>query len=206
METTLRKAVVERGADLGVAYDGDADRLGVVNERGGVVWGDRLMCLFWREILSCYPGAPAIVEVKCSQALVEEINRLGGRPFFYRTGHSLIKAKLIAVKPCPVEKSPPVDVVPQQYRLATWTSTLSSVPAVDPFERGKLRHIFVFYLPFRVIWSGFIIPRALTRMFWAGVNPALFIFRSVRQPLDDGPGVIQRAGQVNLIHDLIQTF
>lgn len=90
----LRKAVVERGADLGVAYDGDADRLGVVDEKGRVIWGDLLMCLFWREILARHPGAPAIVEVKCSQALVEEIIRLGGRPFFYQTGHSLIKAKM----------------------------------------------------------------------------------------------------------------
>jgi len=90
----LRKAVVENGADLGAAYDGDADRLGVVDEKGQVIWGDLLMCLFWREILAKHPGAPAIVEVKCSQALVEEIIRLGGRPFFYRTGHSLIKAKM----------------------------------------------------------------------------------------------------------------
>lgn len=90
----LQKAVGEHGADLGVAYDGDADRLGVVDEKGQVLWGDLLMCLFWREILVHHPGAPAIVEVKCSQALVEEITRLGGRPFFYRTGHSLIKAKM----------------------------------------------------------------------------------------------------------------
>ncbi|WP_027718325.1 phosphomannomutase/phosphoglucomutase [Desulfovirgula thermocuniculi] len=90
----LRRIVLEEGCDLGVGYDGDADRLGVVDEKGEVVWGDRLMCLFWREILPRHPGAPAIVEVKCSQALVEEIRRLGGRPVFYKTGHSLIKAKM----------------------------------------------------------------------------------------------------------------
>jgi phosphomannomutase/phosphoglucomutase len=90
----LKKTVLENRADLGVAYDGDADRLGVVDDQGNVVWGDKLMCLFWREILAKHPGALAIVEVKCSQALVDEIKRLGGKPFLYKTGHSLIKAKM----------------------------------------------------------------------------------------------------------------
>lgn len=90
----LRRAVVEEGADLGVAYDGDADRIGVVDEKGEVIWGDKLMCLYWREILRSHPNALAIIEVKCSQALVDEVTRLGGRPMFYKTGHSLIKAKM----------------------------------------------------------------------------------------------------------------
>lgn len=90
----LRREVQERGADLGVAYDGDADRIGVVDEKGNIIWGDKLMCLYWREILARYPGSPAIIEVKCSQALEEEVRRLGGKPFFYKTGHSLIKAKM----------------------------------------------------------------------------------------------------------------
>jgi len=81
-------------ADLGIAFDGDADRLGAVDDRGRVVWGDQLMALFWREILPRYPGAEAIIEVKCSQGLVDEVVRLGGRPYFYRTGHSLIKARM----------------------------------------------------------------------------------------------------------------
>jgi len=90
----LRAAVREKGADLGVAYDGDADRLGVVDDTGRIVYGDLLMVLFWRDLLPRYPGAEAIVEVKCSQALVDEVTRLGGRPFFHRTGHSLIKATM----------------------------------------------------------------------------------------------------------------
>ena len=90
----LKKTVLKNKADLGVAYDGDADRIGVVDDQGNVVWGDKLMCLFWREILAKHPAALAIVEVKCSQALVDEIKRLGGRPVFYKTGHSLIKAKM----------------------------------------------------------------------------------------------------------------
>lgn len=90
----LKKAVAEEGADLGLAFDGDADRIGVVDETGGVLWGDMLMCLYWREIIAKHPGAQAIIEVKCSQALVDEVVRLGGQPFFYKTGHSLIKAKM----------------------------------------------------------------------------------------------------------------
>ena len=90
----LRKAVVGKSADVGLAFDGDADRIGVVDESGGIIWGDVLMCLYWREILAKHPGAQAIIEVKCSQALVDEVVRLGGRPFFYKTGHSLIKAKM----------------------------------------------------------------------------------------------------------------
>lgn len=90
----LRKTVMETGADLGIAFDGDADRIGVVDETGGIIWGDMLMCLYWREIMAKHPGSKAIIEVKCSQALVDEVIRLGGRPFFYKTGHSLIKAKM----------------------------------------------------------------------------------------------------------------
>jgi phosphomannomutase/phosphoglucomutase len=81
-------------ADVGIGLDGDGDRIGVVDERGEIIWGDTLMILFWREILPKYPGTVGIVEVKCSQALYDEIARLGGRPIFYRTGHSLIKAKM----------------------------------------------------------------------------------------------------------------
>jgi phosphomannomutase/phosphoglucomutase len=81
-------------ADVGIGLDGDGDRIGVVDERGEILWGDTLMILFWREILPKYPGTVGIVEVKCSQALYEEIARLGGRPMFYKTGHSLIKAKM----------------------------------------------------------------------------------------------------------------
>ncbi len=78
-------------ADVGVGFDGDGDRLGIVNDKGEIVWGDVLQVLFWREILPHHPGAAAIVEVKCSQVLFDEIERLGGKPFFHKTGHSLIK-------------------------------------------------------------------------------------------------------------------
>ena len=90
----LVRLVREEKADVGLSFDGDGDRLGVVDEKGRVIWGDILQVLFWREILPRFPGALAIVEVKCSQVLFDEITRLGGRPFFYKTGHSLIKAKM----------------------------------------------------------------------------------------------------------------
>lgn len=92
--TDLIALVRSSGLDLGIGIDGDGDRLGVVDDTGGVLWGDLLMALFWREILPKHPGTVALVEVKCSQALVDEIRRLGGRPEFTRTGHSLIKARM----------------------------------------------------------------------------------------------------------------
>ena len=92
--TDLKKVVLEEKADVGLAFDGDCDRLGVVSDQGEIIWGDILQILFWRELLFKYPGADVIVEVKCSQALIEEVKRLGGKPFFYKTGHSLIKVKM----------------------------------------------------------------------------------------------------------------
>lgn len=96
--TYLINEVKNQGADLGVAYDGDSDRLGVVDETGDVIWGDKLMILYWREILAKHPGETAIIEVKCSQALEDEIVKLGGKPYYYKTGHSLIKAKMKELK------------------------------------------------------------------------------------------------------------
>ena len=86
--------VKETDANLGVAFDGDADRLGVVDRQGRIIWGDQLLILYGREILAKQPGAPVIFDVKCSQALVEEIEKAGGKPVMYRTGHSLIKEKM----------------------------------------------------------------------------------------------------------------
>lgn len=89
----IQQVLAER-ADLGIGLDGDGDRLGIVDEKGNIIWGDILMILFWREIMPRYPGSIGIVEVKCSQALIDEIERLGGKPVIYKTGHSLIKAKM----------------------------------------------------------------------------------------------------------------
>ena len=90
----LIERVKETHADVGIAFDGDGDRIGVVDDQGNIIWGDRLMVLYWREILARHPRAKAIVEVKCSQTLVDEIVRLGGQPEFFKTGHSLIKARM----------------------------------------------------------------------------------------------------------------
>lgn len=90
----LIRRVQEENADVGLGFDGDGDRLGVVDREGNIIWGDMLMILFWREILPKNPGCDCIVEVKCSQSLIDEIEKLGGRPLIYKTGHSLIKAKM----------------------------------------------------------------------------------------------------------------
>jgi len=90
----LKEAVRRQGAELGLAFDGDADRLGAIDERGEVLWGDQLLLIFAREILQRKPGAVFIGEVKCSQVLYDEIRRLGGKAIMWRTGHSLIKAKM----------------------------------------------------------------------------------------------------------------
>ncbi|HHW26988.1 MAG TPA: phosphomannomutase/phosphoglucomutase [Firmicutes bacterium] len=90
----MSERVREIGADLGIAFDGDADRIGVVDGSGRLVFGDELQTVFWREVLEKHPGALALIEVKCSQALVDFVRSLGGRPEFTRTGHSLIKARM----------------------------------------------------------------------------------------------------------------
>ncbi len=90
----LRETVLKHGLDLGIAFDGDADRIGVIDGRGDTIWGDKLMILFSRAILARHPGAPVISEVKCSQTLYDDIAAHGGRPIMWRTGHSLIKKKM----------------------------------------------------------------------------------------------------------------
>jgi len=90
----LRKLVIEQKLDLGIAYDGDADRLGVLDERGDVIFGDMLMVLYSRQILKENPGAAIIGEVKCSQRMYDDITAHGGRAIMWKTGHSLIKEKL----------------------------------------------------------------------------------------------------------------
>jgi phosphomannomutase/phosphoglucomutase len=91
---TLIQTVKREGADLGIGYDGDGDRLGVVDEKGVIIWGDRLMIIFAREILKKQPGSSIIFEVKCSQALPQMIEKFGGKPVMWRTGHSNIKNKM----------------------------------------------------------------------------------------------------------------
>jgi phosphomannomutase/phosphoglucomutase len=86
--------VKETGARVGLAYDGDADRLGAVDANGDIVWGDRLMILFSRAVLEKHPGAAILGEVKCSQTLYDDIAKHGGKPIMWKTGHSLIKTKM----------------------------------------------------------------------------------------------------------------
>jgi phosphomannomutase/phosphoglucomutase len=90
----LIAAVRRTGADLGIGFDGDADRIGAVDRNGRIVFGDQLLALFARDVLQRVPGAEIIFDVKCSQGLVEDIVAHGGRPSMWKTGHSLIKQRL----------------------------------------------------------------------------------------------------------------
>jgi len=90
----LQSVVLRDRLELGVAFDGDADRLGVVDDTGRIIWGDLLMIIFARDILARRPGATFIAEVKCSMNLYREIEKLGGHAIMWKTGHSLIKAKM----------------------------------------------------------------------------------------------------------------
>jgi phosphomannomutase len=90
----LQETVKREGCDLGFAFDGDGDRIGVVDGKGEVLWGDQIMILLARDLLAQRPGATVIADVKASQALFDEIARAGGTPLMWRTGHSLIKAKM----------------------------------------------------------------------------------------------------------------
>ncbi|MBI4633973.1 MAG: phosphomannomutase/phosphoglucomutase [Deltaproteobacteria bacterium] len=92
--TELKALVLEKKADVGIAYDGDADRLGVITDRGEILWGDELLLLFSRFILQEHPGAAIIGEVKCSQKLYDDIKAHGGKPIMGKAGHSLIKGKM----------------------------------------------------------------------------------------------------------------
>ena len=90
----LVKTVKEQNLDFGIAYDGDADRIGVIDKNGDVLWGDKLMVVYARSILRDNPGAAILGEVKCSQTMYDDIQKHGGRPIMWKTGHSLIKKKM----------------------------------------------------------------------------------------------------------------
>ena len=90
----LIEKVRSEGADLGIAFDGDADRLGAVDETGTILWGDDLLILFSRAVLEEYPGTRIIGDVKCSDRLFKEVRAMGGIPIMWKSGHSLIKAKM----------------------------------------------------------------------------------------------------------------
>ena len=90
----LKDAVRAHRADLGIAFDGDGDRIGVVDGQGRVLWGDQILALLARDVLAARPGATIIADVKASQVLFDEVARLGGSPLMWRTGHSIIKTKM----------------------------------------------------------------------------------------------------------------
>ena len=90
----LKRVVAETGADLGIGFDGDGDRIGAIDHKGRVVWGDQLVAIYAADVLKAHPGATIIADVKASQALFDEIAKHGGQPLMWKTGHSLLKAKM----------------------------------------------------------------------------------------------------------------
>ena len=90
----LQAEVLRRRADVGIAFDGDADRIGLVDDSGHILFGDHLLIVLARDVLTRLPGATVIADVKASQVLFDEVARAGGAPLMYKTGHSLIKAKM----------------------------------------------------------------------------------------------------------------
>lgn len=90
----LQSIIKKSSCDLGIAFDGDGDRIGVVDGDGNILWGDQLLTLLAKEIVAAQPGAQIIADVKASQVLFDEIARMGGKPVMWRTGHSLIKSKM----------------------------------------------------------------------------------------------------------------
>ncbi len=94
----LQDVVKKEKCDLGIAFDGDGDRIGVIDEHGRIIWGDQLVALLARDVLAAQPGATIIADVKASQVLFDEIARLGGKPLMWKTGHSLIKSKMAELK------------------------------------------------------------------------------------------------------------
>jgi phosphomannomutase/phosphoglucomutase len=92
--TELINTVAQDGFTCGIGFDGDGDRIGALDENGKIIWGDVLLAIYAEELLTRRPGAKVIFEVKCSKGLIERIGELGGVPIMYKTGHSLIKAKM----------------------------------------------------------------------------------------------------------------
>ncbi len=90
----LKKAVADNGCDLGIGFDGDGDRIGAIDHKGRVVWGDQLVAIYAADVLKSHPGATIIADVKASQTLFDEIAKNGGKPLMWKTGHSLLKAKM----------------------------------------------------------------------------------------------------------------
>lgn len=91
----LQDAIADQKMDLGVAFDGDGDRIGAVDRSGEIIWGDQLLAILSQDVLKDQPGAKIIADIKCSQVLFDHIEKLGGEPVMWKTGHSLIKSKMV---------------------------------------------------------------------------------------------------------------
>lgn len=93
----LQKAVLGQGCDIGIAFDGDGDRIGAIDEKARIIWGDQLVAIYATDVLKNYPGATVVADVKASQVLFDTIAKAGGKPLMWKTGHSLLKAKMAEI-------------------------------------------------------------------------------------------------------------
>src|SRR6202008_3743158 len=132
----LQAAVAEQKADVGFAFDGDADRIGVVDGKGRILWGDQIMQILAEDVLKHAPGAPIIAAVKPTQALFDEVARMAGQPIVWKTGHSLIKNKMAETKaPLAGEMSGHIFFADRYYGFddAIYTAVrFLSIMALDP--------------------------------------------------------------------------
>jgi phosphomannomutase len=139
----LRAAVLAHGCDLGIAFDGDGDRIGVLDGKGRILWGDQFLVFLAKDVLRRMPGATIIADVKASQVLFDEIARMGGTPLMWRTGHSLIKAKMAETRaPLAGEMSGHIFFADRYYGYddALYAAVrLLNVVARDPLSLAELR-------------------------------------------------------------------
>ena len=135
----LIERVTKTGARVGLAYDGDADRLGAVDANGEIVWGDQLMILFSRALLAEHPGAAILGEVKCSQTLYDDIAKHGGRPIMWKTGHSLIKTKMKEERRAARRRDERAPLLRRPLLRLRRRHLRVAAPARDPRERPAQR-------------------------------------------------------------------
>lgn len=94
----LQSIIADKKLDMGVAFDGDGDRIGAIDQGGEIIWGDQLLAILAEEILDELPGSKIIADIKCSQVLFDHIKKCGGEPVMWKTGHSLIKSKMVELE------------------------------------------------------------------------------------------------------------
>ncbi len=133
----LIEAVKREKAEVGIAYDGDSDRIGVIDDQGNILWGDQLMVLFSRYVLKESPGAAIVGEVKCSYTLYDDIAQKGGKPVMWKAGHSLIKAKMKETHARAGRRDERPHLLQEPLLRLRRRGVLLRAPAGDPHPRAE---------------------------------------------------------------------